>query len=83
MVTCFHCNQASAESEYARVVHNKTPLYGPWAGWRMAGSWLVSPDGIRYTPERLRGMAWRQEASNRLNNAVARNARCKDKGLRI
>ena len=77
MVTCFHCHQQTTESEYARVVHNKTPLYGPWTGWRMAGPWLVAPDGTRFTPERLRGMAWRQEASNQLNNAVARNAKRK------
>lgn len=30
-----------------RTVYNLTPLYGQWAGWRMAGRVLVSPDGDR------------------------------------
>ena len=62
---------------YALMVRNHTPLYGPWNGWRMAGRELVDPDGTRFTPQRLRGLAWHQDASNRLNNAVARNARRK------
>lgn len=37
-----------------RTVYNKTPLHGSWAGWRMAGCCLVSPDGDRISPERLR-----------------------------
>jgi hypothetical protein len=28
---------------YQRTVWNVTPLHGAWAGWRMAGSRLVSP----------------------------------------
>lgn len=62
---------------YALMVHNKTPLYGPWQGWRMAGRELVSPDGTRFTTERLRGMAWQQDASNRLNATRARKAQAK------
>ncbi len=30
-----------------------------WNGWRFAGRFLVSPDGDRMTPERLRGLCWR------------------------
>lgn len=30
-----------------------------WHGWRFAGRFLVSPDGDRMTPERLRGLCWR------------------------
>ncbi|MFC7300202.1 DUF3653 domain-containing protein [Cognatiluteimonas weifangensis] len=51
---------ACAHAQYARVIHNITPLYGPWAGWRMAGRVLVSPDGDRISPERLRGLLWRE-----------------------
>jgi len=60
---------------YDLVVRNHTPLYGRWSGWRMAGTVLVDPSGTRFTPERLRGMAWHQDASTRLNNTVARNAK--------
>lgn len=33
-----------------------------WAGWRFtaAGTQLVSPDGDRVSPERLRRLLWRQ-----------------------
>ena len=61
MVTCYHCHQQTTESEYARTVHNKTPLYGPWSGWRMAGRFLVAPGRERITPERLRGVLWAEE----------------------
>ena len=58
--TCYHCHTEHPEGHYERVVHNKTPLYGPWSGWRMAGQYLVSPDRARITPERLRGILWRE-----------------------
>lgn len=28
---------------------------GHWLGWRLRGRYLISPDGDRITPERLRG----------------------------
>ncbi|NLC36801.1 MAG: hypothetical protein GX772_10235 [Alcaligenaceae bacterium] len=56
MPTCFHCNRESSDAHYDRTVHNVTPLYGPWAGWRMAGRVLISPDRDRISPERLRGL---------------------------
>ena len=59
LTTCFHCNAEHRDGHYERVVHNKTALYGPWAGWRMAGRFLVAPDRERITPERLRGIMWR------------------------
>lgn len=60
LTTCFHCNAEHPDGHYERVVHNKTALYGPWTGWRMAGRFLVAPDRERITPERLRGMLWRE-----------------------
>ncbi|MET0654746.1 MAG: DUF3653 domain-containing protein [Pseudoxanthomonas sp.] len=59
--------------EMAQRIHNLVV----WQGWRMAGTVLVDPAGTRFTPERLRGMAWHQDASTRLNNAAARNAKKK------
>lgn len=65
------------DAQYALQVHNHTALYGRWRGWRMAGRDLVAPDGTRFSPERLRGLAWRQESELRLSNAAARNAKQK------
>jgi hypothetical protein len=32
-------------------------LTGPWAGWRLRGRFLISPEGDRLSVERLRGIA--------------------------
>jgi len=37
------CPNHCAAQLHRRVIHNETPLYGAWAGWRMAGVRLVSP----------------------------------------
>lgn len=34
-------------------------LTGEWYGYRLRGHYLISPDGDRMTPERLRGLLWR------------------------
>lgn len=63
------CPNDCAAQHYERTIHNKTPLHGPWSGWRMAGRDLVTPDGVRLSPERLRGLAWQQEAETRRDAA--------------
>ena len=69
------CPNPCARAHYARVVHNHTPLYGPWAGWRLAGRELVSPgrgsDAMRISPERLLGLLWREAAEARIAAAKA------------
>lgn len=55
------------------ITRNHVHLHGPWAGWRLAGRDLVSPDGIRFSPERLRGLTWRQEAETRLAHIRAKH----------
>lgn len=70
------CPNACAAALHDRIAHNLTPLYGPWTGWRMAGRELVSPDGDRISPERLRGLLWRQQAEARLAQVRSRNRRC-------
>ena len=57
-------------------------LTGPFAGWSVRGNYLVSPDGDRMTPERIAGLAWRDQmelrvagfASRRKAEAGQRNA---------
>ncbi len=65
-------NQCAA-SHYDRMTYNVMPLYGPWAGWRMAGRDLVSPDRQRISPERLRGLLFRQASEQRLAQSRLRN----------
>ncbi|MNU92456.1 hypothetical protein D3C71_823720 [compost metagenome] len=36
-------------------------LAGPFAGWSVRGNYLVNPDGDRMTPERIAGLAWRDQ----------------------
>jgi hypothetical protein len=34
-----------------------------WSGWRLAGHHLGSQNGDRMTPERLRGLSWREHTA--------------------
>ena len=60
------CPNDCASQLHARIVHNLTPLHGPWAGWRMTGRELVSPDGDRIAVERLHGILFRETAMRRI-----------------
>ena len=40
-------------------------LAGPWAGWKLRGKALVSPDGDKITPERLRGLLFTESLRRR------------------
>ena len=44
------------DSFAAWKVHGALDLEGAWLGWRLRGRDLVSPDGDRISPERLRGL---------------------------
>lgn len=59
------CPNRCAHELHERIAHNLTPLHGPWTGWRMAGRVLVSPDGDRIAPERLRGLMFREALQKR------------------
>jgi len=54
------CLNKCAAADYQRLVLNQVELTGPWLGWRLAGCDPVSPDGQRISPERLRGLIFRQ-----------------------
>lgn len=56
------------------LVSQRVDLTGPWQGWKVRGSNLVSPDGDRITPERLRGLAWRHALETRRDAARAKRA---------
>lgn len=57
---------ACAAQHYNRVTYNDVALHGPWEGWRLAGRNLVAPDRQRISPERLRGLLFRQASETRL-----------------
>lgn len=38
---------------HAQIVTGKVDLFGVWTGWRIAGPFLISPDGDRIGPEQL------------------------------
>lgn len=74
MPTCHHCRRESNAGHYDRIVHNKTALYGPFEGWRMAGRFLVAPGKAgRITPERLLGMLWEEQARVRVWRSPEKN----------
>ena len=45
---------------------------GEWYGWRLRGRHLVSDDGQRITPERLRGLLWREKMELRMAGFASR-----------
>jgi len=47
-------------------------LTGRFAGWSVRGNYLVSPAGDRMTPERLAGLAWRDQMELRLAGYASR-----------
>ena len=59
-----------ATALYEWRVYGNGPLHGRWwAGWRIAGRELVSPDGQRISPERLRGLLFREASEARIAKA--------------
>lgn len=52
----------------------------PWYGWRLKGRHLFAPDGSAITPERLRGLIWRDELE--LRRAGYASRRKAEKGNR-
>lgn len=66
------CPNSCAAALHDRVATNHVHLSQQWQGWRLAGRDLVSPDGDRINPQRLRGLLFRQAAEARLHAAKAR-----------
>jgi hypothetical protein len=66
-----------AVAHYDHVVNGHVDLRADWLGWKQRGKWLVSPQGDRISPERMKGILWRLQAEDRLAIAKARNAQGK------
>lgn len=54
---------------YAEKVIGHVDLAAEWAGWRLRGRWLISPEGDRINPERLRGILFREANEKRRHRA--------------
>lgn len=75
------CPNACAAQVRDLITRNHVRLHGPWAGWRLVGRDLVSPDGVRMSAERVRGLAWRQETETRLAAVKARKKRVSEDAI--
>lgn len=58
---------------YDEKVLGHVDLSADWAGWRLRGRWLISPEGDRVNPLRLRGMLFREANDQRRHKAGSRN----------
>ena len=81
------CPNPCAATHYERVVYNHIDLGGPWAGWRMAGRYLIGPGNRRTAPrisvDRLAGLLWREAAEARAAAARAENGGHRGSGVRL
>lgn len=64
---------ACARKIYAEKVLGHVDLSGDWAGWRLRGRWLISPEGDRINPQRLRGLMFRESHEQRRHKAGLRS----------
>lgn len=64
---------ACARKLYAEKVLGHVDLSADWAGWRLRGKWLISPDGDRINPQRLRGLLFRDAYEQRRHKAGVKN----------
>jgi hypothetical protein len=51
---------------YQEKVLGHVDLAADWAGWKLRGRWLISPDGDRINTLRLRGMLFREAQEQRI-----------------
>lgn len=55
---------------YEEKVLGHLDLAAEWSGWRLRGRWLISPEGDRISPERLRGLLFSENGSKRVSRAT-------------
>lgn len=58
-----------AKRLYAEKVLGHVDLGAEFAGWRIRGRWMISPDGDRITVERLRGLLFLELNERRRHRA--------------
>ncbi|HJR73606.1 MAG TPA: DUF3653 domain-containing protein [Luteimonas sp.] len=65
------------------IVEILTDTPPEWRGFRFAGRYLVTPDGDRMTPQRLRGLAWRDAMELRRAGFASRRRAEAGTGARV
>lgn len=58
---------------YQEKVLGHVDLAADWAGWRIRGRWLISPEGDRINPLRLRGLLFSEAGQQRVARAKAKS----------
>ena len=72
------------EHVYRWTVEGFGPLGGPhWHGWSLRGRYLVTPDRQKITPERLRGILWRQELESWRDQQRAKRTAYEGRPVRV
>lgn len=57
---------------YQEKVLGHVDLAADWAGWKLRGRWLISPEGDRINPLRLRGLMFAEAGQQRIAQAKAK-----------
>lgn len=60
-----------ARARYAEQVLGELDLFDAWKGWKFRGNYLVSPDGLKVNPQRLRGILFREQIKKPVNRGGA------------
>ena len=61
-----------AAARYAEQVLGHLDLFEDWRGWKFKGRYLVSPDGLKVNPERLRGILFRERLKKPVDRGGAK-----------
>lgn len=77
-----HGMQRRLNPNAPQIIEIRTDVPARWVGWRFSaeGAHFVSPDGDRITPERMRGILWRDAME--LRRAGLRSRREAEKPVR-
>lgn len=73
-----HC----AKRRYDEQILGNIALFGDWSKWRFAGRDLVTPDGLRISPQRLRNILMAENLRNRSKIAERAQKQLPDNVLR-
>lgn len=57
---------AGESRRYLFEVYQHADFAGDWLGWRLRGTYLISPDGDRINPLRLRGILFVEATRKRV-----------------
>lgn len=59
---------------YDLLVNSRVDFANEWSGWKMRGAVLISPEGDRIRPERLRGLLFGESLKKRKKSPSGKTA---------